>query len=298
MRSQRQSVEAWRRGDSIREFARAVAFANVDLSDRNAEWAIVTRVEEAGPYLQACCYEPFRQEIARALRLSPQSSPAALGFRALRPIYGLTRMGAVVKGQASMRRLLDSIMAGSPDEYIRQMRGFTLDAIAGVSGTGRSMRPGMALNPPFGYPNILYGVALGGELGLWSRLARCGACRRYIYGRTARVVRYCAVPECQALSAKPTGKARTADAAYQRAHRERVRKWARYTRDTQASLRTPGDEMTLTRWETLATRGRKLLAECFKRPTAARAQAIQAVEIAEQRVAFIKISSARRRRPN
>lgn len=292
MRRKRQTVKTWKRGDDTREFARAIAFANVDLhSDPQAEWAMVTAIEDQGPLLQTCRFEPFRAEILRALREPEPPSPEALFFRTLRPIYGLNRVGSVIEAQVSMRRLLDSIMAGTPDEYIRQMSGFTLNVSAGVSGTGRRMLPGTAFNAPPGYPNILYGVTLGGELGFWPRLTKCRACGRYIFGRTARPVRFCAVSECQSLSAKPKSEALTPDAAYQRAHRERMRRWQRFISDIGDAQRQHGKTPEPDRWELLALRGRRLLKECFKRPTATRDHAQRIVALTESRFETEKMNA-------
>lgn len=284
MRKWSQFTELWQGEDAVTEFARAVAFANVDLDAPDAEWAMGAPIEDRGPYFQTCRYVPFRDEIARALRLPPKEPPHTFGMRPIRPIYGLERVGAVREAQVAMRKLLASILEGDAPSIVRQLSGCQVDLnVAGV-GEGRSMQLGVHYYAARGYSNILYGVILAGERGWWRRLTRCRACTRFIAGRTDRPVRYCAAAECQAHSAKPKGKAPSRDAAYQRAHRDRVRKWRRFLNDIVAAQRGHGPERGPARWESLSIRGRKLLKECFKRPGSARDAAEKMVSLVEGRL--------------
>jgi hypothetical protein len=286
----------------MRELARAIAFANADLSTPDALREITLEEMAVASWRRTSRYVPFRAEIARALRLHASRIPALLTDRewhaAFRPVCGLLWGALNPQAQPNIQALLEAILVGKATSItaITYHLRTEVQVLIGGSPPGRTTKRAhapLALHvfhqPIDGYDSLRYGVLLGAHL--YHRLAHCQACGRFILGKTDRPVRYCADATCQTRSARPRGKAPSAAAAYKRAQRARLQQWDGQALAIRRTLTRVDDRhkpATLAAWRGLARevkRGRVALDQCFRwGESGARTEAEQLLAKAEKRL--------------
>jgi hypothetical protein len=270
MEPPRQNEAWWQDQHAARELARAVAFANVDLSARRAFVDITVEETDDKDFRWTCRYAPFRSEIARALRMPDDEVAAFVGddhdqHAAFRPVCGVSSSDVDERTQANIRALLDGIITCKEAVVIATLWGLTtrIDvALRRPATKSRKLHP-MQLRaihqPSSAYDSLRYAVVLGAPF--YHRLAHCEACGRFILGKTDRPVRYCADVRCQTHASRPGGDAPTKAAKHTRAYRDRTNRWYEHAGLIRTALQgapTPGHLRKLVR------QGRKLLDECFR----------------------------------
>jgi hypothetical protein len=289
-------------GSAYEEFARALAFANLNLAQLSGVRLLSRQVEASDRDLCICAHQEFVSEIARSLRypngnmdVSKNSVEDGFVFQKFRPAYGIATRKAAEAAQLRIRGVLDALLDADDSPLITEangihvrldVRGMTIPREELRERKRRGRQDRAFLHPiqvsvlyraPKGYASLLFGVVLGAQAGLLNRLAVCESCTRYILAKTDRPIRFCEHTECRSLGTRPTGAAPTAGAAHKRKQRERERRWNHFARDLQ-ELR-PKLSGSDQRWarKQLSRRlkkGESLICECFPRAgTKGRAQA-------------------------
>jgi hypothetical protein len=277
MQKLRQMTQSqWFHFEATHAFVRAIAFANLDLQSPRARWETQAHYNgDVKTLLRVSCHFDFPDEIGRALRLSSDGrrSKAIDGPPQLWPLE-LLQSEDPGEQQLHMQSLLQSIIASNHRAVVTALRGVPVEARSNVATAGEGWKPtrkwphrlqlDISYIAPLGYESLRYAVMLAGEQKLFHRLARCLTCRRFIFGKTDKPVRYCADDECQPSGSRSRGKAPSVAAEYKRRERERQQRWNDHCGQIRAALRgsTPPRQLAL-----LIRQGMKIADECFRRKT-------------------------------
>lgn len=293
------------------EFARAIALANLDPPGPEGFRLLVNQDPASRPVPFVAAYAPFVEELARTLReKGPSADPRAVPypFHVYRPAYGIENDGVFRSVQEALREILSELLAGSrPAALHEHSRDITLHL--DVVSLTRGPEPGETLSPRerrrLGYPitvgtshipargrdAFVYGVVLAAEAKLLGRLGRCNVCRRFILGKTARVVHCCAHAQCRGAAASPISEPSTQGAAYQKRRRQRQAEWREFVRsrldaaveDWRIATRSGEAERAREPLRMVIAEGRVLLLRCFvRREGARRAEAERHLRLAEE----------------
>jgi len=282
------------------ELARVVALANLELPSCEEAGLIAQRAAETSPLAGICAYEPFVDELARALREAraialsgmqglrgvPQIDPR----RVYRPAYGIESLEDFRAVRSALVEILHGVISGDPRGLRRHCLRLNLSLVPRLDAPSEERRiPGQGRRRQTNPRDIdlqylqqaetaldcfVYGMVMATEAKLLGRLSHCRACNRFILGKSDRVVSSCARTECrEALASATAVDSDVSGAATQQRRRQRQMKWQTFVR---TQLRPATDSLNgaidpASRAEAaehlreVVTCGRGMLPQCFLR---------------------------------